>query len=88
MACISSYLDVILQAYEYNSALVNNYRSGEDNIPLHSDDEDSIEDDSFIITISLGATRVLQIRSIGSNDVVESLQLKHGDVYTMSKASQ
>ena len=88
LASITSYLDVLYPSYEYNSALVNYYQSGEDYIPLHSDDEDSIEDESYIMTVSLGTTRVLQVREISSSNVVQTLELKHGDVYTMSKKSQ
>ena len=88
LASITSYLDVLYPSYEYNSALVNYYQSGEDYIPSHSDDEDSIEDESCIMTVSLGTTRVLQVREIASNNVVQTLELKHGDVYAMSKKSQ
>ena len=88
LSSITSYLDVLFPAYEYNSALVHLYSSGKDYIPLHCDDEDSIADDSYIITVSLGASRVLQVRDISSNDVVARIKVKHGDVFAMSKASQ
>ena len=85
---LTSYLDVVFPEYEYNSALVNYYRNGDDFIPLHSDNEDSIEDDSCIITVSLGASRVLQLREISTQNIVASVKLNHGDVYALSKASQ
>ncbi|KAL5269078.1 hypothetical protein ACHWQZ_G002793 [Mnemiopsis leidyi] len=57
-------------------------------MPSHSDDEDCIEDDSDIVTVSLGATRKLVIREIVSDKVVCSRDLKHGSVCVMSKSSQ
>ena len=88
LGSICSYLDVLFPNYEYNSVLVNLYESGHDYMPSHSDSEECIEDDSYIVTISLGTTRTIQFTGINSTDKVAELKLNHGDVFVMSKASQ
>ena len=75
--------------YRFNSCLVNRYDNGNSHIPLHSDDEYSIKPDSCILTISLGETRSINFQP--KNNLLGSeisINLQHGDVYTMSTASQ
>ena len=50
----------------YNGILVNKYKSGEDYISKHSDDEKNL-DDSGVISISYGATRKFRIRDKKTN---------------------
>ena len=88
LSAICSYMDVLFPNYEYNSVLINLYDNGSDYIPPHSDNEESIEDDSYIVTISLGATRTLQFTEISSGSIVDSIEPGHGDVFIMSKSSQ
>ena len=88
LGSICSYLDVLFPDYEYNSVLVNFYENGQDYIPLHSDTEDCIEDDSYIITISLGATRTLMFHEVSTGNDIVSTDLQHGDVSIMSRRSQ
>ena len=82
------YLGVICPEFKFNSILIHLYEHGKQIMPSHSDDEDCIEDDSDIVTVSLGATRKLVIRGIVSDKVVCSRDLKHGSVCVMSKSSQ
>ena len=88
LAKLRSYINVILPNLRHNSILINLYETGAEFMPAHSDSESCIEEDSDIVTISLGATRTLQLRSNSSNEVVGSVQLQHGDVFIMSKLSQ
>ena len=88
LAAICSYFDAIFPHYEYNSVLINYYSSGLDYMPLHSDSEDCIEDDSLICTISLGATRTLQFTNKEGGAIVASTELTHGGVFMMTKSSQ
>ena len=85
---ICSYLDVLFPDYEYNSVLINFYANGQDYIPLHSDTEDCIEDDSYIVTVSLGATRTLMFQEVSTGHDIVSTDLQHGDVSIMSRRSQ
>ena len=50
----------------YNMLLINWYRTGEDNISMHSDNEPQIKKDSEIVTISLGAERDFILQNIKS----------------------
>lgn len=81
-------IEDIFPSYEFNSVLVHLYESGHDGIPLHSDNEKCIVEDSYILTLSLGATRTVQYSRVGNGEVVQELSLPHGSVTIMSKASQ
>ena len=89
------YLKTILEAvnhqypdFEYNSAMVTRYSDGTEWIPLHSDDEKCIASNSLIMTISFGASRVLQFKSKGEATAEADVTLNHGDVLTMTHLSQ
>ena len=88
LAKIWSYLSIVLPDVSYNSALINYYATGEDHIPAHADSEACIEEESDIVTVSLGSSRTLQITSCQSGAVVEKVELHHGDTFVMSKSSQ
>ena len=82
-----SYFEVVYPDLQFNSAMVNCYRDGNQCIPHHSDSEDDICDGSDIVTISLGEKRTLEFTEIKSTHH-SSVTLNHGDVLIMSKASQ
>jgi hypothetical protein len=74
--------------YEMNSVLINHYPAGEDSyLPEHSDNEGSIDPDSFICTLSVGATRVLTFKEI-STGVETPLIVEDNSLYYMSRNSQ
>ncbi len=58
----------------YNGILVNKYKSGEDYISRHSDDEKNL-DDSGVIAISYGATRTFRIRDKKTKKIVKDFPL-------------
>ena len=88
LASICSYLEVLLPDYNYNSILINYYRDGSDFLPCHSDNEESIDNNSNILTLSLGATRTMRFTEIASKSTVAEVELKHGSILIMSKQSQ
>ena len=88
LASICSYLEVLLPYYDYNSSLINYYKNGSDYIPRHSDDEECISEDSYILTLSLGSTRTMRFTEKVSNATVADVELKHGSILVMSKQSQ
>ena len=87
---ILGHLKFVLPNYEYNSILITKYKSGEDYLGFHSDDEDEIAPGSSIVTISLGATRSVTFRKKHEQTTnnLQSLELMHGDMFIMSKESQ
>ena len=88
ISSICSYLDVILPDDEYNSVLISYYKDGTKFIPAHSDCEECIEDESDILTVSLGAARTLKITNTMTGEEVRTVDLKHGELTAMTKLSQ
>lgn len=59
---ILSYVNTKYNA-NYNGILVNKYKSGEDYISAHSDDEQNLHKTAGVVSISFGSTRKFRIRS-------------------------
>ena len=73
----------------FNSALVTKYDTPKSCIPPHSDNEKTIVPDSTILTVSLGQTRHVHFRQKPPGQYRrEILEVKHGEVYTMTRESQ
>ena len=69
--------------------LVTLYESGQSFIPPHSDDEDSIEPNSDIVTVSIGETRTIEYQNIlGPLVEKQRFDLSHGSVHCMTQSSQ
>ena len=73
---------------KFNSVLVTKFGNGNQNLAYHQDNEDSISDDSMILTLSLGDTRPINFRHLENNGAELSIAPRHGEVYVMSKQSQ
>ena len=73
-----------------NSCLLNYYPDTSCTIPLHSDNESSIDPHSFIITLSLGCTRTLTFKKICHSNLklIDLVSLSNGEVIAFSKTSQ
>ena len=70
-----------------NSCLITRYKSETDHIPPHRDDGPLVEPDSEIITVSIGASRVMTFTdNLDSNP--ESLILENKSVLVTSKRAQ
>jgi len=59
---------------DYNGILVNKYKTGEDYISAHSDDEKGL-DDIGVVAISYGATRTFRIRDKRTKKIVKDFAL-------------
>jgi alkylated DNA repair dioxygenase AlkB len=73
----------------FNHVLANRYRSGEDSMGLHADDEPELGPDPVVAIVSLGATRRLLVRprrrrDAGRHDVL----LGHGALFVMGGTCQ
>ena len=88
LANVMEHVKLILPEVNFNSILITKYSNGNCHLPYHNDDEESISEDSHIVTISLGQSRVLKFRSLSDNGAEYSVNLSHGQVFTMSKKSQ
>ena len=58
----------------YNGILVNKYKTGNDYISAHSDDEKNL-DDVGVVAISYGATRKFRIRDKKTKKIVKDFAL-------------
>jgi alkylated DNA repair dioxygenase AlkB len=72
---------------KFNSCLLNLYHNGNEGMGWHSDDEKSIEDNSTIASVSLGAERKFSFKHKQSNKTI-SLLLEHGSLLLMKDATQ
>ena len=91
LSSILAHIHQLLPDFQYNSILVSKYCNGSDYIGFHSDNEPEILEQSDIVTISFGETRVAKFRGLpaaGNFNNEQSLRLNHGDVFIMSRASQ
>jgi alkylated DNA repair dioxygenase AlkB len=73
-------------AVALNSCLVNVYRDGSKSMGWHADDERELS--GLIVSVSLGATRTLQLREGRRGRSIAEVPLAHGSVLTMTIESQ
>lgn len=73
----------------FNSALVNLYRTGQDSMGWHSDDEPELGRNPIIASVSLGASRrfLMRHRSRPQEPKID-LTLTHGSLLVMKGATQ
>ena len=74
-----------------NSCLINYYPNSKSSIPFHSDDENCIAPRSFILMLSLGATRTLYFKRLGSRDKNQAclkVDMADGEIIVFSRGSQ
>ena len=74
-----------------NSCLINYYPNSKSSIPFHTDDENCIAPRSFILTLSLGATRTLCFKRLGSRDKNQAclkVDMADGEIIVFSRGSQ
>ncbi|WP_246794166.1 alpha-ketoglutarate-dependent dioxygenase AlkB family protein [Burkholderia perseverans] len=71
----------------FNSVLLNRYRTGADGMGWHTDDEPELGAAPVIASISLGATRVFDLRHEATR-VVQAYRLTHGSLLVMRGATQ
>ena len=73
---------------QFNSVLCNLYRSGEDKMGWHSDDEPELGPTPIIASISLGAERDFAVRKKGESKQYGTLPLPHGSLLIMNRGMQ
>ncbi len=73
----------------FNHVLVNRYRSGEDSMGLHSDDEPELGPDPLVAIVSLGTARRLVVKPRRKQDQERhDLSLGHGALLVMGGTCQ
>lgn len=73
----------------FNHVLANRYRSGDDSMGLHADDEPELGPDPPVATVSLGAVRRLVVKPRRKGDARRhDLELGHGALLVMGGTCQ
>lgn len=67
---------------QFNSVLLNRYRSGNDSISWHTDAEKELGINPVIASVNFGATRKFQLRHINTKEKLE-IELTHGSLLIM-----
>ena len=67
---------------QFNSVLLNRYRSGNDSISWHTDAEPELGKNPVIASVNFGATRKFQLRHIQTREKIE-IELMHGSLLIM-----
>ena len=77
-----------LPTWHPNGLIANWYRDGADSIGFHADDEDALGREPLVVSVSLGATRNLDLRPPGGGRRVARFALGHGDLFVMGPGVQ
>ena len=85
---IRARLQDILPHPDFNSVLLNFYRSGEEKMGWHADDERELGPDPVIASVSLGATRRFDLKHRRHADQRLSIPLPTGSLLVMAGAWQ
>jgi alkylated DNA repair dioxygenase AlkB len=72
----------------FNSVLLNRYRTGQDSVSWHADDEPEFGKNPVIASVSLGGTRVFQLKHRKCKDLKASIELTHGSLLIMRGGTQ
>jgi alkylated DNA repair dioxygenase AlkB len=73
--------------YDFNSCLINLYRSGNDSVSWHQDNEIELGDDPIISSVSFGETRNFHLKSL-DNEYKENIPLTNGSLLLMGNGTQ
>jgi alkylated DNA repair dioxygenase AlkB len=71
-----------LSQVQFNSVLLNRYRSGNDSISWHTDAEKELGQNPVIASVNFGATRKFQLRHIKTKEKLD-IDLTHGSLLVM-----
>jgi alkylated DNA repair dioxygenase AlkB len=72
----------------FNSVLLNRYRTGQDSVGWHSDDEPELGTNPVIASISLGAPRNFQLKHKRNSDLKLTIELTSGTLLLMRGTTQ
>lgn len=78
----------VLSGVQFNSVLLNLYRSGGDSVAWHSDDEPELGKNPVIGSVSFGGTRRFMFRHKYKKELKNEVNLTHGSFLIMRGATQ
>lgn len=74
--------------FEANNCLINYYENGKSKMGYHSDQIDILAENTGIIIISLGETRLLKFRNIEDKTIFKEFKLIAGSLFYMNQEIQ
>lgn len=74
--------------FEPNNCLINFYENGKSKMGYHSDQIDILSDNTGIVIISLGETRLLKFRNIEDKTIFREFELTSGSLFYMNQEIQ
>jgi alkylated DNA repair dioxygenase AlkB len=72
----------------FNGVLLNRYRTGQDSVSWHADDEPEFGDQPVIASVSFGGTRSFQLRHKRRKELTAGVELTHGSLLVMRGGTQ
>lgn len=73
---------------KFTSVLINQYRTGNDSVAWHADDEPELGKNPIIGSVSFGATRSFQFKHKEHPELKEKIELQHGSFLLMKGETQ
>jgi alkylated DNA repair dioxygenase AlkB len=73
---------------QFNAVLLNRYRTGQDSMGWHADDEPEFGENPVIASVSLGAPRKFQLKHTTLKDCRTHIDLTHGSLLLMRGRTQ
>ncbi len=74
--------------FETNNCLINYYENGQSKMGYHSDQIDILAENTGIVIISLGETRLLKFRKIEDKSIFTEFELPSGSLFYMNQEIQ
>ena len=78
----------VFSQQEFNSVLLNYYRSGDDSVSWHSDDEDELGELPVIGSVSFGGLRKFRFRNKEDKTQTRTYELENGSLLLMKGNTQ
>jgi alkylated DNA repair dioxygenase AlkB len=72
----------------FNGVLLNRYRSGQDSMGWHSDDESEFGEQPVIASVSFGGTRTFRFKHKKRKELKACVELTHGSLLIMRGGTQ
>lgn len=85
---IKKVIEHFLKDEQFNSVLLNLYRSGNDKVSWHADNEPELGINPTIASVSLGAARRFELKHKTRPDQKLQIELKSGSLIVMKGATQ
>lgn len=71
-----------------NNCLINYYTDGKSRMGYHSDRTDILEDNTGVVILSIGETRILRFKNIEDNEKIVDYELNSSDFIFMGNSIQ